>query len=93
MAAWRQQLLVLYLNDSAIDSEVRGWSMYDGTGQEKPLTGDGAEPPFKTGLEALESGWRLIQASQLIPPPAGHEHDTSFLKHEFWFERLEDLVD
>ena len=29
-----------------------------------------------------------IQAAQLIPPYPGHEYDTSFLKHEFLFEKL-----
>jgi hypothetical protein len=28
--------------------------------------------------------------SPLIPPIPGHERDTSFLKHEFVFERLID---
>ncbi|WP_281284583.1 hypothetical protein [Nonomuraea diastatica] len=41
-----------------------------------------------TGVDALRDGWRLFQASQLIPPFPGHEYDTSFLKHEFVFERL-----
>jgi hypothetical protein len=39
-------------------------------------------------VEALADGWRLIQASQLLPPYPGHEHDVSFLKHEFFFEKL-----
>ena len=93
MGSTRQQVLVLYLNDSALDSGVRGWSVYDGTGQDKPVTGDGIEPPYQTGLDALLDGWRLFQAAQLIPPYPGHEHDTSFLKHEFWFERLVDTDD
>lgn len=38
----------------------------------------------------LKDGWRLIQASQLIPPYPGHEYDVSFLKHEFIFERIVD---
>jgi len=37
----------------------------------------------------MRDGWRLFQASQLIPPYPGHEYDTSFLKHEFFFEKLE----
>jgi hypothetical protein len=40
-------------------------------------------------VDALMDGWRLIQASQLLPPSPGHEYDTSFLKHEFLFEKLE----
>lgn len=84
----RQQVLVLYLATSALDAEVIGWARYDGTGRTSPTTGDGAEPPYATGLAALRDGWRLFQASQLVPPYPGHEYDVSFLKHEFLFERL-----
>ncbi|SEM52455.1 RNA polymerase sigma factor, sigma-70 family [Streptacidiphilus jiangxiensis] len=67
----RQQVLVLYLLNSALDAEVVGWSRYDGTGRTSPTTGDGAEPPYATGLDALRDGWRLIQAAQLVPPYPG----------------------
>jgi hypothetical protein len=87
----RQQVLVLYLATSALDSAVVGWSTYDGTGATRPTTGDSDEPPYETGVDALRDGWRLIQAAQLIPPYPGHEYDVSFLKHEFWFERLVDV--
>jgi hypothetical protein len=89
MAKTRQQVMVLYLGNSALDSGVVGWSLYDGTGKDYYPTGDSDEPPYKTGLDALRDGWRLFQASQLIPPQPGHEHDTSFLPNEFYFERLE----
>lgn len=84
----RQQVLVLYLATSALDSGVVGWSTYDGTGRTKPTTGDSDEPPYETGVAALIDGWRLFQASQLIPPYPGQEHEVSFLKHEFLFERI-----
>ena len=84
----RQQVLVLYLETSALDSTVIGWSTYDGTGRTAPTTGDSDEPPYETGVAALLDGWRLLQASQLLPPYPGHEYQVSFLKHEFIFERL-----
>jgi len=84
----RQQVLVLYLGTSALDSDVVGWSWYDGTGRATPTTGDSDEPPYETGVAALQDGWRLFQAAQLIPPYPGHEYDVSFLKHEFLFEKL-----
>lgn len=87
----RQQVLVLYLADSRLDSEVVGWTRYDGTGRTSPTTGDGDEPPYGTGLEALLDGWRLFQAAQLLPPYPGHEYDVSFLKHEYFFERIVDV--
>jgi hypothetical protein len=88
----RQRVLVLYLATSALDSRVIGWSQYDGTGETKPTTGDSDEPPYPTGLAAMQDGWRLIQAAQLIPPYPGHEYDVSFLKHEFFFEKLVETV-
>ncbi|WP_327721486.1 hypothetical protein OG381_43420 [Streptomyces sp. NBC_00490] len=84
----RQQVLVLYLATSALDSHVVGWARYDGTGATSPTTGDSDEPPYGTGVAALRDGWRLFQAAQLIPPYPGAEHETSFLKHEFFFEKL-----
>jgi hypothetical protein len=84
----RQQVLVLYLASSALDARVVGWSEYDGTGATSPTTGDSDEPPYATGLDALKDGWRLFQAAQLLPPQPGHEYDVSFLKHEFFFEKL-----
>ncbi|HEX8865803.1 MAG TPA: hypothetical protein VF821_09130 [Lentzea sp.] len=84
----RQQVLVLYLANSALDSPVVGWSRYDGTGESQPTTGDSDEPPYPDGVAALRDGWRLIQAAQLLPPHPGDEYGTSFLKHEFFFEKL-----
>lgn len=87
----RQQVLVLYLATSALDSWTVGWSQYDGAGRTSPTTGDSDQPPYESGLAALLDGWRLIQAAQLIPPYPGHEYDVSFLKHEFFFERIVDM--
>jgi hypothetical protein len=87
----RQKVLVLYLASSALDDRVVGWSNYDGTGRTHPTMGDSDEPPYKTGLDALLDGWRMIQAAQLLPPAAGQEYDVSFLKHEFFFEKLIDI--
>ncbi|WP_128378044.1 hypothetical protein [Streptomyces cavernae] len=86
----RQQVLALYLGTSALDAKVVGWARYDGTGRTTPTTGDSDEPPYVTGLDALLDGWRLIQASPMLPPFPGHEYDVSFLKHEFLFEKLVD---
>jgi hypothetical protein len=52
------------------------------------MAGDADAPPYRTGLAALKDGWRLIQASQLLPHPRGEEFDLAYLKYEFFFEQL-----
>ncbi|MFT7654869.1 MAG: hypothetical protein ACI9UU_003990 [Candidatus Azotimanducaceae bacterium] len=84
---FRQQVLVLYLQTSALDSKVIGWSQYDGTGANSHMAGDEQTPPFTSGLEALKAGWRLFQASTLNPHPPGDEFRTAYLKYEFFFEK------
>lgn len=84
----KQQILVLYLASSALDSSVKGWTRYDGTGQSRHTTGDSFEPPYPTGLDALKDGWRAIQFPTLIPPYPGAEYTTSFMKYQFVFEKM-----
>ena len=89
----RQQVLVLYLTSSALDTRVIAWANYDGTAQNTHMAGDQSEPPYQTGLDALQDGWRLFQASQLLPHPPGAEFRTDYLKYEFFFEKLVKLND
>ena len=87
MAGGRQKVLVLYLANSALDSPVIGWSVYDGTGEARRMAGDADTPPYASGLDALLDGWRLLQASQLLPHARGEEFDLAYLKYEFFFEK------
>ena len=89
--AQRQKVMVLYLATSALDSNVTGWSLYDGTGRDPHTTGDSETPPYATGLAALQDGWRVIQFPQLIPPYPNMEYTTSFQMYEFIFEKLESV--
>ena len=87
MAGGRQKVLVLYLANSALDSPVIGWSLYDGTGETRRMAGDEDVPPYASGLAAMRDGWRLIQAAQLLPHARGEEFDLAYLKYEFFFEQ------
>jgi len=89
----RQQVLVLYLQSSALDSRVIAWSQYDGTGAHVYMAGDSEKPPFKHGIDALLDGWRLFQASTLAPHVPGDEFRTSYLKYEFFFERFAQKIE
>jgi hypothetical protein len=84
----RQQVLILYLDTSSLASRVVAWSSFDGSSAIAEEAGDAPQPPYATGLDALRDGWRLFQASQLMPPIRGQEYGTSFQKFEFFFEKL-----
>ncbi|MBC8365232.1 MAG: hypothetical protein H8E59_09545 [Actinobacteria bacterium] len=87
-----QQVLYLWANGSALDSNVVAWAFHDGSDgsvEGLPEVADG-KPPYDTGVEALRDGWRLLQSAQLIAPPAGQEHLNAYLDYEFVFERLVD---
>ena len=88
MAA-RQKVLVLYLATSALDTPVVGWAQYDGLGDSRPMTGDEEVPPYKTGVDALRDGWRLIQASPLVSHVSGEEFRTDYLKYEFEIDSID----
>lgn len=84
--AQRQQILYLWLAEGAIDTNVVGWAFHDGTrGRGAPMPEQ--EPPYETGLQALEDGWLLFQSPAPYPLRAGSEHRTSYLANEFVFER------
>ena len=89
----RQKILVLYLSTSALDTHVVGWATYDGTGEAFHMAGDDDTPPYKTGLDALLDGWRLIQANPMLNHTEGSEYRTGYLKYEFWFEKLVQVVE
>ena len=84
----RQQVMVLYTATSAMDTRVVAWSFYDGTGETRHMSGDCDKAPYKTGLDALKDGWRLIQASPLVSHVTGDEFKTDYLKYEFFFEKM-----
>ena len=85
----RQQVLILYLATSALDTPVVGWSLYDGASDEPtPPVREQPDPPYRTGLDALRDGWRLLQLSPLQPSAPGAERNVSYLRHEAVFEKL-----
>ena len=84
----RQQVMVLYTASSALDSRVIAWAFYDGSGAVRHMAGDRDDPPYETGLAALQDGWRLIQASPLVSHVSGDEFRTGYFKYEFFFEKM-----
>ena len=86
----KQKVLILYLANSMLDSDVIAWSLHDGTGKNFHMTGDSEDPPYETGTDALLDGWRLFQASTLEQHKSGDEFRTGYLKYEFFFEKIEE---
>jgi hypothetical protein len=84
----RQKVLILYLADASLESNVIAWAQYDGTGATTHMSGDAQEPPYPTGLDALLDGWRLFHMAPIRPEPQGDPFETSYLKYEFAFEEL-----
>lgn len=87
----RQKILVLYAATPDLHSAVGAWTLYDGTGKENPTTGDNDVPPFKSVLDAMKAGWRVIQFPQLFPAYPGMELTTSYLRFEYILEKLEEI--
>ena len=86
----RQQVLFLWLAESALDSEVVAWAFHDGAAGKGPSPPEG-DPPFARGVEALEAGWMLIQTPYVPAPMPGREFETGYLQYEFVFERRVEL--
>ena len=82
----KQQVLYLWLAESALDTAVIGWAFYDGTSGDSP-TIPLEDPPYKIGTDALKDGWFLIQSPVLAISSPGAEHSIAYLPNEFVFER------
>ena len=85
-----QQLLYLWLAESALDAEVVAWALYDGAkgkGQALPAAKGPDAPPYATALAALEDGWCLFQAPQAGTPVGPDGASLGELQFQFIFER------
>ena len=87
----RQKLLILYLRTPDLNSQVVGWSEYDGTGKDQHTTGDAEEPPYSSVVDAMKDGWRVVQFPQQFPAYPGMEYTTSYLKFEYILEKMEEI--
>lgn len=96
MSRLRQQILILYLKNSSLESQTVGWSLFDGAARPDKLqmqTGDSYEPPYPSVLAAMQDGWMVMQFPTLPKFETGHEHETGHLPYEYILERRVDLDD
>ena len=82
-AGQRQELLYLQTATTSVTSEVIGMSLVAG-GKVSDGAMDAAEWPYKTVLEAMEEGWRVVRFP--VQLPAGHTQD-AHITCEFVLER------
>ncbi|MFT4631737.1 MAG: hypothetical protein ACI8PP_001693 [Candidatus Pseudothioglobus sp.] len=82
----RQQVLYLWLAEGALDTETVAWAFHDGSDGKGPQVPE-REPPYHSGLAALEQGWFLIQSPAPFMLQPGAEHEVSYLANEFVFAR------
>ncbi|MCH2174621.1 MAG: hypothetical protein MK193_02710 [Lentisphaeria bacterium] len=84
-----QKILILYAGNSSFDADIIGFSIYDPT--EKRRSTDVDTPmPYKSVLEAMKDGWRVIQVPTL-QMKYGHETENDYLEFEFVLEKLVEL--
>jgi hypothetical protein len=86
----RQQVLYLWLAEGTLEAKVIGYAFHDGTSGRGPGTPPG-DPPYASGVAALEDGWFLLQSPALLPLSPGAEHEVGYLPNEFVFERRVDV--
>ena len=79
----RQELLYLQTATTSVTSEVIGMSLVAG-GKVSDGAMDATEWPYKTVLEAMEEGWRVVRFP--VQLPAGHTQD-AHITCEFVLER------
>ena len=77
----RQQILHLWLHAAALDTSVAAWAFYDGTAGAADLPD--VDPPYPTGVAALQDGWMLMQ----VPGPLPVDSTNGELAAEYVFER------
>lgn len=85
----KQKLLIMSTERESLRSDVCGWGGEDGDliNHDKPigLSGSPHFPTYKTPMNAIGDGWRLMQ-----PPIKNYSHSTDgidFYEYEWWFEK------
>lgn len=90
MGNLRQQILILHLKYSDLDSQTVAWALYDGSlpkGEQQMNSGDQQTPPYRSVLEAMQDGWFVLQVPPLPWYIRGEEHEVGHLPYEYVLER------
>jgi hypothetical protein len=94
MTKLRQQILILHLAYSSLESKTIAWAFFDGAAsadKKQMQSGDEETPPYNSVLAAMRDGWNVLQIPALPVYVAGHEHESGHLPYEYVLERKIDL--
>lgn len=84
--AGRQRLLFLTLATADLASPTVAWALYDGTTVTDPVVGDDDVPPYRSVLDAMRDGWRVIQCPQLPALDRDDPYAGAHLRYEYVLE-------
>ena len=90
MSKLRQQILILHLSNSELDSQTVAWALYDGAAPADKIqmqSGDQDKPPYRSVLDAMRDGWFVMQVPTLPYYVRGHDHEVGHLPYEYALER------
>ncbi len=90
MSKLRQQILILHLADSSLESTTVAWALYDGAKAKDELqmnTGDAKLPPYESVLAAMRDGWNVLQLPAMPIYHLGSEQELGYLPYEYVLER------
>ena len=90
MSKLRQQILILHLSNSELDSQTIAWALYDGALPSDKIqmqSGDQDKAPYRSVLDAMRDGWFVLQVPTLPYYVRGHDHEVGHLPYEYVLER------
>jgi len=88
----RQRLLVLYLSNCSLDSEIVAWARYDGASDREFDGAREADAPYASVLAAMRDGWRVLKFPEMHPATADTAYQTSVLPNEFVLEQIVEVT-
>lgn len=80
-------VLVLALQAQNLRSPVVAWTIYGAGDDDSTMPGCADQPPYRTALDALRDGWRLVQYTRQPDPPPGAELRPGSLSTECVLEK------
>ena len=85
-----QDILVLFQDSPGLDGHVFGWSRYYASDL-NPTIEDEEMPPYKTAIEAMRDGWRVVQMSELKDRSADEAYTVGVFRYQTVLEKFTEM--